>query len=77
MRDDASEQRLDRLDHGFGLNEAIELARALGQLPPRCIVFAIEGEAFETGAGLSSAVAAAVREVTDRLSAELRSKAHA
>ena len=32
--------------HGFGLAEVIELGRALGKLPPRCIVNAIEGCAF-------------------------------
>jgi hydrogenase maturation protease len=57
--------------HGFGLNEAIELARALGQLPSRCVVYAIEGAGFETGAPLSSAAAAAVVEVARRLRAEL------
>jgi hydrogenase maturation protease len=49
--------------HGFGLAEAIELARALGQLPPRCMVYAIEGETFETGAGLSGVVDRAIDRV--------------
>lgn len=57
--------------HGFGLNEAIELARALGQLPGRCLVYAIEGAGFETGAPLSSAAAAAVSQVAERLRVEL------
>jgi hydrogenase maturation protease len=57
--------------HGFGLHEAIELARALGQLPPCCVVYAIEGTGFETGAPLSASAAAAVVEVTSRLLAEL------
>lgn len=56
--------------HGFGLNEAIELARALGQLPHRCLIYAIEGAGFETGAPLSSAAATAVVEVVSRLRAE-------
>ena len=29
--------------HGFGLAEAMELARVLTQLPPYCVVYAIEG----------------------------------
>lgn len=53
--------------HGFGLAEALELARALGVLPPRCIVYAIEGEIFDIGAPMSPAVAAAVAVVADRL----------
>jgi hydrogenase maturation protease len=57
--------------HGFGLAEAIELARALGRLPPRCIVYAIEGDLFESGAPLSPPVAAAVADVARRLRAEI------
>jgi hydrogenase maturation protease len=56
--------------HGVGLAEAIELARALGTLPPRCTVYAIEGEAFGLGAPLSPAVAAAVVDVAARIAAE-------
>jgi hydrogenase maturation protease len=43
--------------HGFGVAEGIELARALGALPPVCVVYAVEGERFETGAPISEAVA--------------------
>lgn len=57
--------------HGFGLAEGIELARALGQLPQRCIVYAIEGSAFETGVPLSPPVAAAVATAAERLRAEI------
>lgn len=57
--------------HGFGLAEAIELARALGQLPPRCVVYAIEGSSFEAGAPLSASVAAAVATVAARLRTEI------
>ncbi len=57
--------------HGIGLAEAIELARALNQLPPRCIVYAIEGASFETGAPLTPAVADAAAEVARRLCDEI------
>lgn len=53
--------------HGFGLAEALELARTLGALPPCCVVYAIEGESFEIGAPMSPPVAAAVAVVADRL----------
>lgn len=56
--------------HGLGLATAIELARALGQLPPRCVVYAIEGASFTDGEPLSPAVAAAVDDVAGRLRAE-------
>ena len=46
--------------HAFGVGEAIELARALGRLPARVIVYGIEGAAFGGGEELSPEVAAAV-----------------
>ena len=57
--------------HGLGLPEAIELARALGQLPAHCVVYAIEGDSFEVGAALSPAVERAVGMVAERLRAEI------
>lgn len=57
--------------HGIGLGEAIELARALGQLPARCVVFAIEGACFEAGAAVTPAVAAAAAEVARRVVEEI------
>lgn len=57
--------------HGLGLAEAIELARALGQLPARCIVYAVEGASFGTGEPLSLPVAAAVPEVGRQVHEEL------
>lgn len=67
--------------HGFGPAAAVELARALGQLPRRCIIYAIEGASFETGASLSPPVAAAVVKVVRGLRAEIagdaRQESHA
>jgi hydrogenase maturation protease len=62
--------------HAFSVAEAIELARALNQLPPRVILYGIEGKNFEAGIGLSAEVKIAVKTVADesaRLLAELRS----
>ena len=39
--------------HAVALDHAIELGRVLERLPPRVIVFAVEGSTFDTGAGLS------------------------
>jgi hydrogenase maturation protease len=61
--------------HGFGPAEALELARALAQLPARCVVYAIEGAGFEAGAPLSGAVLAAVPRVVERLCGELEQPA--
>lgn len=57
--------------HGFGLSEAIELARALGILPLRCVVYAIEGERFDIGAPTSAKVMAAMDRVVAEIRAEL------
>lgn len=53
--------------HGFGLGEAIELARALGRLPRAVIVFGIEGVDFTAGPGLSGLVAPAVELVANAI----------
>ena len=50
--------------HGFGVIEVIELARALGRLPSRLLVYGIEGENFEPGARMSPAVHTAIESVT-------------
>ena len=57
--------------HAVGVGEAIELARALDRLPPRAIVFGVEGERFEAGTGLSAAVTAAVEPLVEVILAEL------
>lgn len=57
--------------HAMGLSEAIGLARALGTVPARIVVFAVEGEQFETGAPLSAAVATAIPEVAAQVLAEV------
>lgn len=50
--------------HAFGVGEAIELARALGKLPPNVIVYGVEGEEFAAGVGLSPRAEAGVELVT-------------
>ncbi len=49
--------------HGLGVAETLELARALGELPRRCVVYAIEGLRYEVGAPLSAPVRSAVAAV--------------
>jgi len=60
--------------HGLGVAEAVELARALGQLPARCVAYTIEGAVFDVGAGLSSAVADAAQRVAGMLGAEIAAR---
>jgi len=56
--------------HAIGVAEAIELARALGRLPARAIVYGVEAARFETGRGLSEAVAGALPGLAERVLAE-------
>lgn len=57
--------------HAFGLAETVELARALGQLPRRLVVYLVEGERFEIGTQLSPRVADAVGKVAAAILSEL------
>jgi hydrogenase maturation protease len=63
--------------HGFGLAEAIGLARTLGTLPPVCVLFTIEGESFAPGAPLSSAAQAGAAAAAARILAEFAAKERA
>jgi len=63
---------LPRSTHAFGLAEALELSRALGTLPPRAEVWAIEGHAFTPGAPVSPETQAAAAETALRISSELK-----
>jgi hydrogenase maturation protease len=46
--------------HALGVADAVELARELGRLPDRLVVYGIEGESFEVGEGLTAVVESAV-----------------
>jgi hydrogenase maturation protease len=53
--------------HLFGVVQAIELGRVLGLLPPKMVVYGIEGKCFEHGAGLSAEVETAVSAVVEQI----------
>ncbi|SHK32791.1 hydrogenase maturation protease [Rhodothermus profundi] len=57
--------------HSIGLAEVIELARQLGRLPQRLIIYGIEGQHFDMGAPLSPAVAAALPQAAEAILKEL------
>jgi hydrogenase maturation protease len=59
--------------HAFGVGDAVELARVLQQLPPRVIVYGIEGRNFQAGDRLSPEVEAAVPGVVERVLEEMKS----
>ncbi|MGI5202440.1 hydrogenase maturation protease [Spirillospora sp. CA-108201] len=62
-------------DHALGLGDAVALGRAVGQMPARLRVLAIEGADFGFGQGLTPSVAEAVGAVADRLAGALASRA--
>jgi len=53
--------------HGMGLPEAIEMARALGRLPPAVIVYGIEGRNFQPGDPMSPEVEEGIERLVDQL----------
>ncbi len=58
--------------HGFGLAEAIALARELDMLPRQCVVYAIEGADFSAGVAMSCEVMKAANTVVERMIAEIQ-----
>jgi hydrogenase maturation protease len=57
--------------HAFSVAEAVELARALNQLPLRLIIYGIEGKNFDSRVGLSPEVKVAAEEVFRLVKEEL------
>jgi hydrogenase maturation protease len=58
--------------HAIGIADTIELARALGKLPRRVRVYGVEGADFDTGAGFTPAVEAALGRVVDAILLDLK-----
>jgi hydrogenase maturation protease len=77
-RFDAAEDRLPAglfhySTHAFSVAEAVELARELGELPDRVILYGIEGEDFSFGDGCTAAVDSSIDEVVRLILADLQS----
>lgn len=53
--------------HSVGVMETIEMARSLGRLPERVVVYGIEVSNVTPGAGLSARVEEAVRELVKEI----------
>ena len=53
--------------HSFGLADAVEMARALHELPTQAMIYGIEGSSFDEGVSLSPAVEIAIRSVADEV----------
>ena len=65
------ERRFNASSHGFGVTQALELARVLDRVPARCRVFAIEGADFDHGAGLSPALNRQLHTIVAEITAAL------
>jgi hydrogenase maturation protease len=75
-RVDAAEAPLPRelstaSTHLFGIGESVELARSLGRLPERLVVYGIEAAQISAGPELSPEALAGVEETIKRLLEEL------
>jgi hydrogenase maturation protease len=57
--------------HGVGPGHAVELARVLGRMPRRLVLYGVEGNRFSHGMKLSPEVEASVAAVVERISAEV------
>jgi hydrogenase maturation protease len=53
--------------HSIGFSDTVELARVLGRLPERLMVFAVVGRDFGFGTELTAEVAAAVAELVEQV----------
>ncbi|MFQ6328605.1 MULTISPECIES: hydrogenase maturation protease [unclassified Nocardia] len=58
--------------HTLGIHDALPLGRALGRLPGRIVVIAVDVACLELGVGLSEPVADAVPRAVDAVVRELR-----
>lgn len=70
--DAASRTAATASTHTLGLGECLALAEALGQLPTRLVVHAMEVADVELGAPLSEAVRSALPELAHRVAASVR-----
>jgi hydrogenase maturation protease len=63
----AGERARAASSHGMDLGEAVELARELGRLPTRLVLYAVEAGDVGAGVNLTPAVSAAVDRLTDEI----------
>ncbi|MCW2307108.1 hydrogenase maturation protease [Rhodobium gokarnense] len=66
-KEELASGRFHYSSHAFGLAEAVETSRVLGDLPERFTIYAITGADFTLGKGLSPDVADTVERVVERI----------
>ena len=57
--------------HAFSVAEAVELARALNHLPPKMLLYGIEGKNFQAGVTLSPEVSASIPQIAQSIVADV------
>lgn len=73
QREQLSKSLLPFSTHAFGVAQAVELGRSMNSLPPKLIIFGIEGRNFGSGMNLSDEVLDSTQRVTERLFDEVSS----
>lgn len=68
---------LSHSTHAINALDAVELARALGDLPPSVVLYGVEVGHTEAGAGLSPPVARAVEEAAATVARDVTETSHA
>lgn len=58
--------------HAMGLSETLALAQALNRMPPKLVIYGIEGKQFGEGEGLSAEVAKSAEDVVRYILQEVR-----
>jgi hydrogenase maturation protease len=58
--------------HAFSVAEAIELARAMKTLPPRLLVYGIEGANFNAGVNISHVMQESAKQVVEQIVKEIK-----
>lgn len=60
--------------HAFGVAEAIALAKAMKKLPPRLLVYGIEGAKFNAGVTLSRVVRQSAKKVIEQILKDVKAE---
>lgn len=74
LEEELSDNRINLSAHTISLPEAVNLARALKELPEQLLVFGIEGVKFEPGIGLSDEVRQAADHLVSIILDEVRNQ---
>ncbi|MDP6456816.1 MAG: hydrogenase maturation protease [Candidatus Marinimicrobia bacterium] len=59
--------------HAFGVAEAVEMARTLGELPKHVLIYGIEGKDFEIGKEISAEIEKSAEQVVQQILDDIHS----